>query len=196
MREKRYTGAEVSAYFDNLLPDNADTRRKVSAKVGAEGIDPFSLLNKIGRNYAEKDRLAFLKAQTVFWLIGATDGHAKNFSLFLTPGGRYRTTPLYDIMTAQPNFDAKHLPWREFRLAMAAGDRRHFRMDDIPAYHFKESAKFAGIAEADVDGLFSALVHDADGALNRTVKAMPPDFPLEISDSVASSVRARLDKVK
>jgi len=50
LREERYTGAEVSAYFDNLLPDNADIRRKVAAKVGAEGIDPFSLLNKIGRD--------------------------------------------------------------------------------------------------------------------------------------------------
>ena len=32
----------------------------------------------------------FLKAQIVFWLLGATDGHAKNFSVFLLPGGRFR----------------------------------------------------------------------------------------------------------
>jgi serine/threonine-protein kinase HipA len=36
LREERYTGAEVSAYFDNLLPDNADIRRKVAAKIGAD----------------------------------------------------------------------------------------------------------------------------------------------------------------
>lgn len=31
------------------------------------------------------DQRAFLKANIVFWLIGATDGHAKNFSVFYGP---------------------------------------------------------------------------------------------------------------
>ena len=35
------------------------------------------------------DQRAFLKANIVFWLIGATDGHAKNFSIFLSPGGPF-----------------------------------------------------------------------------------------------------------
>jgi hypothetical protein len=30
----------------------------------------------------------FFRSQILFWLIGATDGHAKNFSVFLKPGGR------------------------------------------------------------------------------------------------------------
>jgi serine/threonine-protein kinase HipA len=30
----------------------------------------------------EADQRLFLKAQIVFWLLGATDGHAKNFSIF------------------------------------------------------------------------------------------------------------------
>jgi len=50
LREERYSGAEVSAFFDNLLPDNDQIRRKVAEKVGAEGTDAFSLLNKIGRD--------------------------------------------------------------------------------------------------------------------------------------------------
>jgi serine/threonine-protein kinase HipA len=54
----------------------------------------------------EADQTLFLKAQIVFWLLGATDGHAKNFSIFLLPGGRFRLTPLYDVMSAQPNVDA------------------------------------------------------------------------------------------
>jgi serine/threonine-protein kinase HipA len=54
----------------------------------------------------EGDQRTFFKAQIVFWLLGATDGHAKNFSIFLLPGGRFRLTPLYDVMSAQPNVDA------------------------------------------------------------------------------------------
>jgi serine/threonine-protein kinase HipA len=162
---------------------------------GGPGItDCLTLLS--GSDYADQDRLAFLKAQIVFWLIGATDGHAKNFSLFLTPGGRYRMAPLYDIMSAQTNFDAKQLTRREFRLAMAAGDRRHYRMGDILPYYFKESAKSAGVAETEVDDLFVALALDADDALDRTIDSMPELFPLEIADSVASSMRARLDQLK
>ena len=44
LREHRYTGTDVSAYFDNLLPDNDQIRRKVAEKVGAEGTDVFNLL--------------------------------------------------------------------------------------------------------------------------------------------------------
>ena len=47
-----------------------------------------------GSDEPEQDRLLFLKANVVFWLIGATDGHAKNFSVALSPGGRFRLTPL------------------------------------------------------------------------------------------------------
>ncbi|MGH7928066.1 MAG: type II toxin-antitoxin system HipA family toxin, partial [Candidatus Binatia bacterium] len=62
-----------------------------------------------GSDDPEADRWLFLKAQIVFWLLGATDGHAKNFSIFLGPGGRFRLTPLYDVMSVQPAFDAHQL---------------------------------------------------------------------------------------
>ncbi len=42
LREERYSGAEVSAYFDNLLPDNDQIRRKVAERVGAEGTDALA----------------------------------------------------------------------------------------------------------------------------------------------------------
>lgn len=59
-----------------------------------------------GSDESESDRRSFLKAQLIFWLLGATDGHAKNFSVFLHPGGRFGMTPLYDVMSAQPALDA------------------------------------------------------------------------------------------
>ena len=42
----------------------------------------------------EDDLQALLKAQLLFWLLAESDDHAKNFSLFLLPGGSYRLTPL------------------------------------------------------------------------------------------------------
>ncbi len=40
----------------------------------------------LGSSEALKDRADFMKFMVFQWLVGATDGHAKNFSLFLLPG--------------------------------------------------------------------------------------------------------------
>ena len=50
LREDRYTGAQVTAFFENLVPDYAPIRKRVAERVGAEGIDAFSLLSHIGRD--------------------------------------------------------------------------------------------------------------------------------------------------
>ncbi|MCF4010602.1 HipA domain-containing protein [Rheinheimera sp. UJ63] len=41
-----------------------------------------------------------MRSQILFWLLGATDGHAKNFSIFLEQQDQYWLTPLYDILSA------------------------------------------------------------------------------------------------
>ena len=38
------------------------------------------------------------KAQIVFYLLAATDGHAKNFSITHLPNNKYKLTPLYDAL--------------------------------------------------------------------------------------------------
>jgi len=45
LREARYTGRPVIAVFDNLLPDNDEIRRRLAARVRAEGVDAYSLLS-------------------------------------------------------------------------------------------------------------------------------------------------------
>lgn len=148
-----------------------------------------------GSDYAEEDRLAFLKAQITFWLIGATDGHAKNFSLFLTPGGRYRMTPLYDIMSLQPNYAAKQLRRKEFRLAMAVGDKRHYAVESILPYHFLEDAKAAGMAQEQVRELFGSLGKTAESAFERAVAAMPDGFPQQLAEHIGDAMRKRSGKL-
>ena len=41
-----------------------------------------------GSDDPSRDQKLIMKANIVFWLLAATDGHAKNFSLFLHPGSR------------------------------------------------------------------------------------------------------------
>lgn len=40
----------------------------------------------------------------------ATDGHARNFSLFLWQGGRYQLTPFYDVLSAWPGMGGHQVP--------------------------------------------------------------------------------------
>jgi hypothetical protein len=63
---------------------------------GGPGIESILRLLR-GSDSPQEDQRTFLKAVIVFWLLGATEGHAKNFSVFLSPGGRYRMTPLYGL---------------------------------------------------------------------------------------------------
>ena len=75
---------------------------------GPSIVDISSLLQ--ASDESTQDQAAFFKAQILFWLIGATDGHAKNFSVFLSPGGGFRLTPFYDVLSAQQAFDANQIP--------------------------------------------------------------------------------------
>lgn len=51
--------------------------------------------------------------------------HPENFSIFLDPEGRFRMTPLYDVLTAQPRLDSRHVDRKKFKLAMSVGLKRH-----------------------------------------------------------------------
>lgn len=56
----------------------------------------------LGSSQAQQDRANFFRAQLVFWMLGALDGHCKNFSIFLEPQGRFRLAPCYDVMSWHP----------------------------------------------------------------------------------------------
>lgn len=69
----------------------------------------------------DADRLTFLLTQFAFWLLAATDGHAKNYSVFLGRGDAYTMTPLNDVLSVWPYIgDAPNrFRWRSAGLAMA-----------------------------------------------------------------------------
>lgn len=45
-----YTGERVVTFFDNLLPDNPDIRRRIQARFGTSSSQVFDLLTEIGRD--------------------------------------------------------------------------------------------------------------------------------------------------
>jgi serine/threonine-protein kinase HipA len=140
----------------------------------------------------DTDRRLFLKAQIIFWLLGATDGHAKNFSIFLQPGGRFRLTPLYDVMSVQPAFDARQLRKNQMKFALAVGDNRHYLVYEIMSRHFVETAAKSGVPSDFVQSIFDELVESADAVINQAMNDLPGGFPRELAESIVGGLRARL----
>lgn len=167
---------------------------KYDADGGPGMTDILDLLR--GSDDPDADRRMFVKAQIVFWLLGATDGHAKNFSIFLKPGGRFRMTPLYDVMSAQPAVDAGRLRENGFRLALAVGDNRHYAIDTILPRHFAQTAAREGIPAQLIDEICGELSEGAEPAMETVLESLPRDFPADLADSIANGFRKRLRPIE
>src|SRR4051812_2669208 len=138
------------------------------------------------------DQRSFLKANIAFWLIGATDGHAKNFSIFLSPGGRFQMTPVYDVISAQPSVDSKQVLWKQFRLAMGFGTKPHYQIRQIAPRHFFETANQAGIGQEVIESVIDELLEGAAFAADSVVSRLPRDFPDQIASSIVKGIKRRL----
>jgi len=157
---------------------------------GPSMIDVLGLLN--GSDTPIEDQDIFLKAQLVFWLMGATDAHAKNFSLFLSPGGSYRMTPLYDIVTAQGALDARQIERKQMTMAMSVGDSRHYRFDQIHGRHFMQTALRAGLSRKRAKDIIEEIAARAPDAVEEAANALPETFPQAIVETVSKAVMDRL----
>lgn len=143
----------------------------------------------------DADQRLFLKAQIVFWLIGATDGHAKNFSIYLFPGGRFHLTPLYDVMSAQPNVDAGQIQHNRMKFAMAVGDRRNYGVNSIMPRHFRQTAVRCGLSGEFAQGILDDTFAGAESAIDAALAGMPAGFPESVGTSITDGIRRRLQLI-
>lgn len=142
-----------------------------------------------GSENAADDKTHFVLTQLLFWLLAASDGHAKNFSLRFGPGGRYRLTPIYDVLSAWPIIGrgARQLPYEKVGLAMALrGKRAHYKLREIQTRHWKELAALAG-----VEGLWEqmiACVERAPAVVASLEDKLPPQYPAQVYERVKKGV--------
>lgn len=158
---------------------------------GGPGIETILQLLR-GSDEPLADQRLFMKANVVFWLLGATDGHAKNFSVFLSPGGRFRMTPLYDVISAQPSVDSKQILWKQFRLAMSVGTKPHFQIRQIAPRHFLQTGERAGVETSMVQSIIDELRDGASAAVDSVVSNLPKGFPDQIALSIQAGFKRRL----
>lgn len=140
-----------------------------------------------------EDRKAFFKAQMVFWLIGATDGHAKNFSIAHQPGGGFKLTPLYDILSSQPIVDVGRIQHNRYKLAMSVGNNNRSRVDAVQKRHFEQTAEAAGMPKGVVNELAEELQSKLPGALEAIAALADNTVPLALIESIAGGARSRME---
>jgi serine/threonine-protein kinase HipA len=147
-------------------------------------------------DHPDADRRAFMKAQIVFWMIGATDGHAKNFSLFLEPQGRFRLTPLYDILSTQWQHDRRQIPRSAYRLAMAIGDKRRYKVTEILPRHFEQTAKLAGFPVDALHEVMGEIVSELPRASEALTTQLDARVPAAMAEAIVAAATARAQQIE
>lgn len=159
------------------------------------GLGIVDILHHIlrGSSEAQHDIQAFLKAQIVFWLLCAIDGHAKNFSIYLEPESRYRMTPFYDVVSAYPLISPKGLQKKKVKMAMAwQGKNRHYHWHDIQVKHFYHTAKLAGLSSILIDDILQEIIGLAQG-----IDAIPvANLDSQVAESILEGFQQKLNKLK
>lgn len=129
-------------------------------------------------------------AQLLFWMLCATDGHAKNFSIFLRPQGVFEMTPLYDVLSAYPIWGAGpgKLSPHKARMAMAVRSKNaHWNMNKIMRCHWEAVGERYGIRSPqglDVRAIIDQVVEMTPDVIARAEKQLPPDFPQSVSTAI------------
>ena len=144
---------------------------------------------------ADADKLHFIKSQFVFWLLAATDGHAKNFSVSIDVGGQFRLTPLYDVLSAWPIIGnaANQLQYKKAKLAIAIRTKNaHYQIDKILPRHWKEFTKKLGVPNAYEE--MQDLANNIINAIDSIYRELPEGFPIAIIDCIRSGVKKHADR--
>lgn len=142
-----------------------------------------------------RDLRTFLAAQILFWMLAAPDGHAKNFSIHLLAGGRFRLAPLYDVMSIWPTEGKgpNQWSWHKARLAMAVdGRNRHYRLRDIRRRHFNAMAARIGHG-ADAEDIIEELLARTAPAIDEVAAELPADFPPHVAEAIFTGLRWSAD---
>lgn len=170
---------------------NKPSAIKYENEGGSGIIDIMNYL--LGSSNADQDRFHFMKAQVLFWLLAATDGHAKNFSVFINQEGRFHLTPFYDIMSIYPNFGGRGLNSRDAKLAMGlqASRGKKYSIEQIFPRHFYQTAEAVGFDPSLMTDILRYFYKEMDDVIKRIKRQLPDNFPSEISDKILNGMKAR-----
>jgi serine/threonine-protein kinase HipA len=156
---------------------------------GGPGVMEISriLRNSVNR---DQDLACLIKAQILFWMLAAPDGHAKNFSIRILSQGRFQLTPLYDVLSIWPIIGEapNKISWYNARLAMAVrGKNKHYLLKDIQRRHFNAMAVRCGVGPS-AESLIADLLAATPAAIASAQKNLPKGFPQRVLDAILAGL--------
>ncbi len=191
---KRFDRAPASGWIARLPQEDfcQALGRAPSEKYEADGGPGMRDILRVltGSSTPDVDCRDFLRAQLVFWLLAATDGHAKNFSLFHERGGSYRLTPFYDVLSAWPIIGkgSALLPWPKAKLAMAVRSKdAHWKLADIKRRHWEHLGRTSGLG-TDTTWI-DELADTTPTVIKRVSDLLPRRFPEPVANAIFTGLR-------
>jgi serine/threonine-protein kinase HipA len=106
--------------------------------------------------------------------------------------GRFRLTPLYDVMSAYPVIGEGPNQWaaRDLKLAMALiGRNRHHHFHAIRRRHFNSTASKVGYG-ASAEPLLRELIERTPAVVEQMQAELPSGFSQEVADKVLGGLLA------
>lgn len=152
----------------------------------------------LGSEQSEQDRLNFFKTQLVFWLLAATDGHAKNFSIFNLAGSRYKATPLYDVLSAHPiiGTGANKVAPQRAKLAMAVGGKQnYYNLPRIRRRHWLGHANQVGLGVAAAEAVLEEVLHAVDSVVASIAEQVPARYPVDLAEAILRGLLQQRDRL-
>jgi serine/threonine-protein kinase HipA len=152
----------------------------------------FTLLQQ--SQQAAEDMRTLMASQIIFWMMRAPDGHAKNFSIQLQAGdaGRFRLTPMYDVMSAYPVIGDGPNQWvdQEIKLAMALlGKNKHYQVHKIERRHFNSTARKVGYGD-NAEPLLQEIIARTPEVVEKVRAELPEGFSEQVADKILGGMLA------
>lgn len=158
---------------------------------GGPGLEAVGRILR-GSTDPRRDLDTVLKAQLLFWLLAAPDGHAKNLSIRLLPQGRFELTPLYDVMSIWPveGGGASQVALHKAKLAMALhGKRKHYAFKAVQRRHFNHTAARCFL-RTDAEDLIEEILAAVPQAVASVARRLPEGFPAQVADRIFAGLAA------
>jgi serine/threonine-protein kinase HipA len=151
----------------------------------------FTLLQQSQQAHA--DMRTLMATQLLFWMLRAPDGHAKNFSIQLLAGeGRFKLTPIYDVMSGYPVMGDGPNQWapQDIKMAMALlGKNRHYLAHNIQRRHFNSTAKKVGYGDT-AEPLIQDIIARTPAVIAKVRADLPAGFSEKVADRILGGVLA------
>ncbi|TCK61958.1 type II toxin-antitoxin system HipA family toxin [Seleniivibrio woodruffii] len=138
-----------------------------------------------GSSNSQEDRHTFMKTVFLFWVMGAVDGHAKNFSIRLNPQGAYNLTPIYDVISIYPSLAKKEIHPSKIKMAMAVvGTNKQYLWERIHVSNWIRTADACNFSTEAMKGIVKDVIWSMDDVIANVRKQLPENFPSHIAEPI------------